>query len=105
MVADSVVKEIEFSALFYIGSIPVLISFVAVALLAYYDNWDPIMVAFRRMSVSICYRKKPIRYTQNHNYVYNLLAKLALLIVFLFFSTEIFVILEIPFLIEFKNST
>ena len=63
MVADSVVKEIEFSALFYIGSLPVLISFVAVALLAHYDNWDPIMVAFRRLSVSICYRKKPIRYS------------------------------------------
>ena len=67
MVADSVVKEIEFSALFYIGSLPVLISFVAVALLAHYDNWDPIMVAFRRLSVSICYRKKPVRYSENHN--------------------------------------
>jgi len=41
--ADVLVKKIDYDQLFYIGSIPMFVSFFIVAMLSHWDNWDPML--------------------------------------------------------------
>lgn len=43
MVVDIFVKDVEYSLIFYIGAIPMMLSFIVVTLLTHYENWDPLM--------------------------------------------------------------
>nr|XP_045593305.1 solute carrier family 35 member F5-like isoform X1 [Procambarus clarkii] len=43
MFVDIWLKGIKYSLLIYIGSIPMMVSFIAVTLLTHYENWDPLM--------------------------------------------------------------
>ncbi|GAA6110198.1 solute carrier family 35 member F5 isoform X2 [Tachysurus ichikawai] len=44
----------SFSWLFFAGAVPVFLSFFLTALLSHYNNWDPAMVALRRVFSLIC---------------------------------------------------
>ncbi|XP_042856729.1 solute carrier family 35 member F5-like isoform X2 [Penaeus japonicus] len=43
MVVDIFVKDVKYSLIFYIGAIPMMLSFIIVTLLTHYENWDPLM--------------------------------------------------------------
>ena len=45
MFADVLVKHVVYDQLFYVGSVPMFLSFFIVAVLTHYDNWDPILEA------------------------------------------------------------
>ncbi|KYQ49500.1 Solute carrier family 35 member F5 [Trachymyrmex zeteki] len=54
MVADVLLKKVEYPCIFYLGSIPMLLAFLTVSLLSYYDNWDPVMDLIKRFFIWIC---------------------------------------------------
>ncbi|XP_014489481.1 PREDICTED: solute carrier family 35 member F5 isoform X2 [Dinoponera quadriceps] len=56
MVADVLLKKVEYPCIFYLGSIPMLLAFLTVSLLSYYDNWDPVMDLIKRFYIWICRR-------------------------------------------------
>ncbi|EZA62149.1 hypothetical protein DMN91_011920 [Ooceraea biroi] len=56
MIADVLLKKIEYPCIFYLGSIPMLLAFLTVSLLSYYDNWDPVMDLMKRFYIWICKR-------------------------------------------------
>ncbi|XP_024869840.1 solute carrier family 35 member F5 [Temnothorax curvispinosus] len=56
MVADVLLKKVEYPCIFYLGSIPMLLAFLTVSLLSYYDNWDPVMDLIKRFFIWICRR-------------------------------------------------
>jgi len=41
--ADVLVKRVAYDQLFYIGSIPMFVSFFLVAMVSHWDNWDPML--------------------------------------------------------------
>jgi len=41
--ADVLVKKVAYDQLFYIGSIPMFVSFFLVAMVSHWDNWDPML--------------------------------------------------------------
>ncbi|XP_071540147.1 solute carrier family 35 member F5 isoform X2 [Panulirus ornatus] len=43
MFVDIWLKDIKYSLFIYVGSLPMILSFVAVTLLTHYENWDPLM--------------------------------------------------------------
>jgi len=47
--ADVLVKKVSYDRLFYIGSIPMFVSFFIVALLSHWDNWDPMLECLQSM--------------------------------------------------------
>ena len=47
--ADVLVKKVSYDRLFYIGSIPMFVSFFIVALLSHWDNWDPMLECLHSM--------------------------------------------------------
>lgn len=63
--ADVIVKKIAYDKLFYIGSIPMFISFFIVAMLSHWDNWDPMMEGFTcffgRLRACCCSKYNPSR--------------------------------------------
>jgi len=42
-IADVLVKKISYDRLFYMGCVPMFVSFFIVALLSHWDNWDPML--------------------------------------------------------------
>jgi len=56
MIADVLLKKVEYPCIFYLGSIPMLLAFLTVSLLSYYDNWDPVMDLIKRFFIWICRR-------------------------------------------------
>jgi len=56
MIADVLLKKVEYPCIFYLGSIPMLLAFLTVSLLSYYDNWDPVMDLIKRFFILICRR-------------------------------------------------
>ena len=52
-IADVLVKKVSYDNLFYIGSVPMFVSFFIVAMVSHWNNWDPILEclvsAWRRM--------------------------------------------------------
>ncbi|KAK5647587.1 hypothetical protein RI129_002479 [Pyrocoelia pectoralis] len=62
MLADVILKKISYPCLFYAGTVPILIAFLSVAILAHYENWDPIFDILRCAYHNICRRAKFVRY-------------------------------------------
>ena len=62
MVADILFKNVSYSTLFYLGTIPMIISFFAVNFLAHYENWDPVMDFFRKIAKDCCPTRSYHRY-------------------------------------------
>jgi len=63
--ADVLVKRVEYDRLFYVGSLPMFLSFFLVALLSHWDNWDPMLEAITWLSSKLqaccCKRYSPSR--------------------------------------------
>lgn len=62
MLADVLLKKVSYPVLFYTGTIPMLIAFLAVTILSHYENWDPVFNVLRCAYLSICRRTRFIRY-------------------------------------------
>merc|ERR1711874_368945 len=43
MLADVLIRKVSYDVLFYVGSVPMFVSFFLVSLLTHWNNWDPIM--------------------------------------------------------------
>jgi len=41
--ADVLIKNVEYDQLFYVGSIPMFVSFFIVAMVSHWNNWDPML--------------------------------------------------------------
>ncbi|XP_023322132.1 solute carrier family 35 member F5 [Eurytemora carolleeae] len=56
MFADVLVKHIQYDDLFYVGSVPMFLSFFIVAVLTHWNNWDPILdgIIFIREKLKVC---------------------------------------------------
>nr|CAD7267564.1 unnamed protein product [Timema shepardi] len=61
MFADVVFKHVQYSPLFYLGTLPMFVAFFAVTLLAHYENWDPVMEALRGAYICVFRRARPVR--------------------------------------------
>lgn len=62
MIADVLLKNVEYPCIFYLGTIPMLLAFLTVSLLSYYDNWDPVMDLLKKIYIWICKKNRSIRY-------------------------------------------
>ncbi|XP_014790994.1 solute carrier family 35 member F5 isoform X3 [Octopus bimaculoides] len=60
MIADMILKGVSYTWMFYVGSIPVFLSFFALTLLTYYENWDPVMTAIKKILHCICRHRQLI---------------------------------------------
>ena len=49
MAFDIIVKKVQFSYLFFLGVVPILVSFVVVSLLTHYEGYDPVMNCFSKI--------------------------------------------------------
>jgi len=62
MFADVIIKKVHYDTLFYIGSMPMFLSFFIVALLTHWNNWDPMLetlqLSFRRCIKLFCPQKQ-----------------------------------------------
>lgn len=61
MVADIAIKKVSYSSMFFGGMVPVFVAFFTTTLLAYYDNWDPVMIGVQRFLYFTCPRRKTVR--------------------------------------------
>ncbi|XP_077865118.1 solute carrier family 35 member F5-like [Saccoglossus kowalevskii] len=57
MLLDIFFNRVMFNWMFFVGTVPVFLSFFAVALLSHYDDWDPVLVALRRLMFCFCRRR------------------------------------------------
>ncbi|XP_026468944.1 solute carrier family 35 member F5-like isoform X3 [Ctenocephalides felis] len=64
MLADVLLKRVNYSMMFYLGTVPMLVAFFAVTLLAHYDNWDPVMAIIKRLYKFICKKRQQLRYNK-----------------------------------------
>ncbi|CAD1481130.1 unnamed protein product, partial [Heterotrigona itama] len=60
MIADVLLKKVEYPCIFYLGTIPMLLAFLTVSLLSYYDNWDPVMDLIKRIYIWIFRKNRSI---------------------------------------------
>ncbi|XP_031564696.1 solute carrier family 35 member F5-like [Actinia tenebrosa] len=51
MLVDVFMNRIKFTWLFFVGTLPVVISFFAVSLLTHYPDWDPVMTCLKKCLV------------------------------------------------------
>lgn len=58
--------QVRFSWLFFAGAVPVFLSFFIATLLCHYNNWDPVLVALRRVYVFISRKHRIHRYVTCH---------------------------------------
>lgn len=61
MFADVLLKDVQYDLLFYVGSVPMFLSFFIVAGLTHMNNWDPILDAFVYLGswvISLCRFKR-----------------------------------------------
>ncbi|CAL1543754.1 unnamed protein product, partial [Lymnaea stagnalis] len=61
MIADGVVKDINFGLLFYLGTIPIVAAFIVVSFLTHWENWDPVLLGFKRCLQILCRRRSVAR--------------------------------------------
>uniref|UniRef100_A0A4W4GVT4 Solute carrier family 35 member F5 n=1 Tax=Electrophorus electricus TaxID=8005 RepID=A0A4W4GVT4_ELEEL len=61
IITDICMKKVGFSWLFFAGAVPVFLSFFLAALLCHYNNWDPAMVALRRVFSFFCRKHRTHR--------------------------------------------
>ena len=52
--ADVLVKRVKYDKLFYIGSIPMFVSFFLVAMVSHWNNWDPILECLTYLWRKLC---------------------------------------------------
>ncbi|KAJ8936034.1 hypothetical protein NQ318_015440 [Aromia moschata] len=64
MLADVLLKKVPYPILFYSGTVPMLVAFVAVTILSHYENWDPIFSVLRCAYISVCRRTRFIRFKE-----------------------------------------
>ncbi|KAK7113401.1 solute carrier family 35 member F5-like [Littorina saxatilis] len=57
MVADIAIRKVDYSLLFYLGSVPIFISFFIITFLTHWENWDPVMVGLKKLLHCICRRR------------------------------------------------
>jgi len=62
MFADVIIKKVSYDTLFYIGSMPMFLSFFIVALLTHWNNWDPMLetlqLGVRKLTKIFCPQKQ-----------------------------------------------
>ncbi|KAE8743555.1 hypothetical protein FOCC_FOCC010802 [Frankliniella occidentalis] len=63
MFADVVLKQVHYSVILYLGALPVCFAFLAILLLAHWENWDPLGECLRRL----CSRVFCCRVGYSHN--------------------------------------
>lgn len=63
MFADVVLKQVHYSVALYLGAIPVCLAFLAILLLAHWENWDPLGDFLRKL----CSRVFCCRVSHTHN--------------------------------------
>lgn len=56
ILADVFMKRVQYSWQFFVGSVPMFISFIAVALLSHYETWDPVLLIVKKVTHCICRR-------------------------------------------------
>ncbi|XP_051153976.1 solute carrier family 35 member F5 [Leptopilina boulardi] len=61
MMLNVFLKKHTFSCIFYLGTIPMILAFIIISLLSYYDNWDPVLDLLKRLYIWICRRSRAIR--------------------------------------------
>ncbi|KAG9471397.1 hypothetical protein GDO78_014959 [Eleutherodactylus coqui] len=66
IIADICMQKVSFSWVFFAGALPVFISFFIVTLLCHYNNWDPVMVAVRRIFAFICRKHRMARTSEDN---------------------------------------
>ena len=49
--------QVDYSLLFYLGSVPIFISFFVVTFLTHWGNWDPVLVGLKKLLHLICRRR------------------------------------------------
>ncbi|KAL8564097.1 hypothetical protein ACOMHN_034574 [Nucella lapillus] len=49
MIVDVIVRKVDYSPLFYWGSVPIFVSFFLVTLLTHWENWDPVLVGLKKL--------------------------------------------------------
>lgn len=60
MLVDVIMKNDNgYDWMFYVGSVPVFLSFFAVAFLSHYENWDPVLLGIKKLVHCIC-RRRPV---------------------------------------------
>lgn len=52
MIVDVFMKRVHFSWMFFLGTIPVFLSFFAVSFLTHYGDWDPIWIGVKKLANS-----------------------------------------------------
>lgn len=57
MLADVAVRQVDCSLLFYLGSVPIFVSFFTVTFLTHWDNWDPVLLGIKKLIHCICRRR------------------------------------------------
>ena len=62
MMADVLLKKVEYPCIFYLGTVPMLLAFLTVSLLSHYDNWDPVMDLVKGFYTWIFRRGRTMRY-------------------------------------------
>ncbi|XP_032423732.1 solute carrier family 35 member F5 isoform X1 [Xiphophorus hellerii] len=62
ILADICLQKVRFSWLFFAGAIPVFLSFFIAALLCHYNNWDPVLLALRRLYTFMFRKHRVQRY-------------------------------------------
>ncbi|CAN2389058.1 Solute carrier family 35 [Pristimantis euphronides] len=67
IIADICMQKVRFSWVFFAGALPVFISFFIVTLLCHYNNWDPVMVAVRRIFAFICRKHRMARTSEDNS--------------------------------------
>lgn len=65
IIADICMQKVSFSWVFFAGALPVFVSFFIVTLLCHYNNWDPVMVAVRRIFAFVCRRHRMARTSED----------------------------------------
>ncbi|XP_066589435.1 solute carrier family 35 member F5 [Prorops nasuta] len=61
MIADVLLKKVDYPSIFYLGTIPMLLAFLTVSLLSHYDNWDPVMDLVKKIYIWICRKNRSTR--------------------------------------------
>lgn len=56
IVFDIFLKKVDYPLQFFLGTLPMFLSFFAVAFLTHYENWDPVLVGIKKL-VNFCCRK------------------------------------------------
>ncbi|XP_053373579.1 solute carrier family 35 member F5-like isoform X1 [Mercenaria mercenaria] len=57
MIADVVIKGVSYTWLFYLGSVPVFVAFMAVSCLTHFESWDPVLLLVKKVLHCLCSRR------------------------------------------------